>query len=480
MQHFPLFMDLSEHTVLVVGGGEAALRKVRLLHAAGARIRAVASSMIPQLKSFLEEHKHVAQLKPFSIQALAEARLAIVATDDKELDAWIAGRIKTQRVLVNVVDQPGISDWITPAIVDRGEITIAISSGGGAPVLARMLREKIEAILPEHIGKLAALAKQWQNTVREKITALSERRKFWEAWFHANWNLHEPASPGTALKGLTIAAPSDCKGTVYLVGAGPGDPDLLTLKALQMIQTADVILYDRLVSKAILDRARRDAEFVMVGKAPGKQHHTQDEINRLLIEYARAGKLVVRLKGGDPFVFGRGGEEARAVRAAGLAVCVVPGITAAVGCAAYAGIPLTHRKLAQSVHFITGHQLNQFEAADWQMLAAPRQTLVFYMGMQNADQIRRGLISAGVDPNTPAAAISNGTTSAQTLATGNIDGLPELARRPDIVSPCLLVIGEVVRLQADLAWFAPKQLRDGSVFAAPNQCELALSSLEAA
>ncbi len=459
MDYLPLFADLKGRPCLLVGGGEVAARKAALLERAGARLTVVAPDLCPALAARVAEGAIEHRPRPFREADLEGTILVVAATDDADVNAEVSRAARARGVWVNVVDDPAASTFVMPAIVDRSPILVAVSSGGRAPVLARLLRARLEAWIPAGYGRLARLAGRFRRAVQERLPTLAQRRRFWEDVFEGP--IAEQVLAGDeagAERAMTTllenaAGEPPVQGEVYLVGAGPGDPDLLTFRALRLMQKADVVLYDRLVAPPILDRVRRDAERIYVGKR--RAHHTlrQEEINDLLIRLAREGKRVLRLKGGDPFLFGRGGEEIERLMAAGIPFQVVPGITAASGCAAYAGIPLTHRDHAQSVAFVTGHTQDGDVDLDWPALARPQQTVVFYMGLTNADTIARQLIAHGRTPETPVAVVSQGTTPQQRVHTTTLAGLPDLVQRHDIRPPTLIIVGEVVRLRERLDWY---------------------------
>ncbi len=457
MEYFPAFIELADRPVLVVGGGEVAARKVRLLRRASARITVVAPSLDVELAELaaLEQIDHRATV--FSADDLDGVWLAVAATDSADVNAAVRAAGDARQVFVNAVDDPDSCSFITPAIVDRSPILIAISSAGAAPVLARQLRERLEAILPKRLGALAALARRWRERVKSKLDGLTARRRFWESFFtgevadHALAGRTDFADRATGQLLAQQGHGGQRQGEAWLIGAGPGDSGLLTLRALQLMQQADVVLYDRLVSGEILDLARRDAELISVGKTPGGHQVRQEQINQLLITHAKAGKRVARLKGGDPFVFGRGGEEMLALRDAGVNFQVVPGVTAAVGCGAYAGIPLTHRDHAHSVQFVTAHCQNSLDCLDWSQLAGNDKTLVFYMGVRHLATIQQQLTQHGVEINTPVALVENGTRDEQRVVTGVLGRLAATAEQHEVKAPAVLIVGTVV-LEAT-AWF---------------------------
>lgn len=459
MQFLPLFHKLQGRLVLVIGGGEVALRKARLLSDAGAVLRVVA----PEIRSELQELAGPGGifLRGYASSDLQGVALVIAATDDVPLNAQISAEAQALGIPVNVVDAPALCSVIFPAIVDRSPLIVAVSSGGDAPVLARLIRAKIETWIPATYGQLANLGKRFRERVKQLFPDVQQRRVFWEDVFQGQ--IAESVFAGKPEEGerlleerLAGAAPR-ALGEVYLVGAGPGDPDLLTFRALRLMQQADVVLYDRLVAPAIIELCRRDAERIYVGKRRADHAVPQEQINQLLIDLAKQGKRVLRLKGGDPFIFGRGGEEIEQLAAKGVPFQVVPGITAASGCAAYAGIPLTHRDHAQSVRFVTGHLKDGSSNLPWQDLVSPGQTLVFYMGLVGLPGICAQLIAHGRSGATPAALVQQGTTQNQRVFTGTLATLPELVAAHEVHAPTLVIVGEVVTLRDKLAWFEGAQ-----------------------
>ena len=457
MDYLPLFVDIRDQRCLVVGGGVAARSKIELLRRAGAVVVVVA----PRLQGDLARDaahgliEHYA--RSFAPSDVTDARLVIAATGLREVDGAVALAAMAANVPVNVVDDAEAGNVIMPAIVDRSPLVIAISSAGTAPVLTRHLRARIESLIPTAYGRLAELAGTFRSTVKAVISDSVARRRFWEQVIEGP--IAETALRGDAAEAReqlisllnsepdTFAANT---GEVYLIGAGPGDPDLLTFRALRLLQKADVVVHDRLVGAGILDYARREAERIYVGKS--KHHHakSQAEINDLMVAHARAGQRVARLKGGDPFIFGRGGEELSALTQAGIHIEVVPGITAGLACAAYAGIPLTHRDLAQSCVFVTGHEKDGVLDLNWPALATPNQTLVLYMGLSSIDLFAAQLIAHGRDSATPAAIIEKGTLPDQRIIAGSLSELPRLAQTHRVKGPAVIVIGEVVKLRAAL------------------------------
>jgi uroporphyrin-III C-methyltransferase / precorrin-2 dehydrogenase / sirohydrochlorin ferrochelatase len=466
VSYFPVFFDLSGQRVLVVGGGEVALRKVSLLERTGALISLVAPEIAPELKERAEAGAINLALREFVPGDLDGVRMVIVATSRRAVNRWIAKLSESRNIPVNVVDDREASRFIVPAIIDRDPVLVAISTGGASPVLARRLRERLEALIPCKIGELAAWLKELRGSTRRRLRGAGERRKFFETIVDGAAARRFIAGDTRGARRIaqqllaTTAAAPRAAGEVTLVGAGPGDPELLTLKALRALQDADVILHDRLVPAAVLDLARRDAVRICVGKAAGQVGSTQEEINALLIEHASLGKRVVRLKGGDPFVFGRGGEELQALAAAQIAYSVVPGITAAAGCAAYAGIPLTHRDYAHSVSFVTGHARSDGQEPDWRALASPGATAVFYMGLASLEHIVQQLMEHGAEPARPAAIIAQGTTAHQRVIAATLATLGRVSADANLESPALLVVGDVVALHATLAWFNTGSVHD--------------------
>lgn len=466
---FPLFADLRGRTVLVVGGGTVARRKITALLAAGARIVVGAPALEPTLAQWARDGRIEHRAGRFEPDWLDNAWLAIAATENAATNRAVADAGEARRVWVNVVDDAGLSSFQVPARIERGPLQIAISSGGGAPMLARHLRERLETQLDESLGTLAELLARKRLHIRARLPDLPARRRFFE-------RVLAGPIPGLLRRGDAAAAEREFAtaldgshngkraGRVALVGAGPGDPGLLTLRALRLLNEADVILHDRLVSPEVLELARRDAELIDVGKQAAcsnqatAHHTTQDGIHALLLEHARAGKRVVRLKGGDGFIFGRGGEELEFLHAHGIAFEVVPGITAALACGAYAGIPLTHRDHAQSVRFVTAHCKDSADTLDWRALAAERQTLAVYMGVAGLNELRERLIEHGKSPDTPFALVENGSRSEQRVIVGTLADLPETARAHAVQSPALLILGEVAALATKLHWFGAAPL----------------------
>jgi uroporphyrin-III C-methyltransferase/precorrin-2 dehydrogenase/sirohydrochlorin ferrochelatase len=455
---FALFADLKDRAVLVVGGGQVALRKVAALRAAGANVRVGALALCPEL--LVQFEAGLIEFLPgrFRDHWLDDVWLAVAATDDVTVNQAVAKAGELRRLFVNVVDDAEQSSYQVPSVIQRGPLQIAISSAGAAPMLARHIREKLEAQFDESFGFLTEILERHRLRIRTQLPVLSQRRRWFETLLKgpilATLRQHQFIKAEQILfSALSRSQQVRSEGSVALVGAGPGDAGLLTLRALRLLNEADVILHDRLVSKAVLALARRDAEFIEVAKQAGTHHTTQDGIHALLLEHAKAGKRVVRLKGGDPFIFGRGGEECEVLREHGIAYEVVPGVTAALACAAYAGIPLTHRDHAQSLRFVTAHCRKSEDSLDWRQLAAEKQTLAVYMGVTGIERLQDRLLEYGRDPQTPFALIENGTRPEQRIITGTLANLPEKAMEYAVQSPALLIIGEVAALTERLHWF---------------------------
>ncbi len=463
MDYFPVFLKLTDQPCLVIGAGEIAARKIELLSRAGANITVIAREISDTVLSQEASHRLTLLEKSFVPEDLGEFRLVVSATDNAETNQLVAKTAAEKNIPVNVVDNPELCSFIFPAIIDRSPIIAAVSSGGAAPVLARLLRAKIETVIPPAYGHLASLADKFRDKVKLHFKQPAQRRIFWESILQGS--IAELVFSGLIKeaelqleKTLAEQKPDANFGEVYLIGAGPGAPDLLTFRALRLMQQADVVVYDRLVSPEILDLARRDSEKIYVGKQRHDHALPQESINILLADLAKAGKRVVRLKGGDPFIFGRGGEEIETLMQQGINFQVVPGITAASGCAAYAGIPLTHRDHAQSCTFVTGHLKDNTINLNWAQLAAPNQTIVIYMGLVGLEKICESLIAHGSPKDLPIAIVQQGTTVNQRVVTGTLATLPDKVVRRDIKPPTLIIIGTVVTLHDKLSWFKTRKL----------------------
>ena len=510
MNTFPLFFKLEDRKVLIVGGGDVALRKADLLSRAGACITILAPNISTEIQALLSDSKHALVYENYNKSHMTDARVIIAATDDETLNHQIHADATELNIPVNVVDTPHLCDFIFPAIVDRNPIVIGISSNGKAPVLARLLRARLETLIPQGYGKLAKLAGEFRAEVKTKIPTLTGRRQFWERAFEGqvsqlmfagneaqataqlkadlestaaalednanntvNLGAYSPATTtsqhadGHSTETLSATAPITADeltathtkpaqaavGEVYIVGAGPGDPELLTFKALRLMQQADIVYYDALVSPQVLDLCRRDADKVFVGKKRSNHAVAQLGINELLVNSAKEGRRVVRLKGGDPFIFGRGGEEIESLRAHGVPYQVVPGITAANAAASYAGIPLTHRDHSQSVRFVTGFLKAGAPNEKFENLLDTNETVVFYMGLHSLARLTTGLIDAGRSSETPIAIVSNASMANQQVLTGTLANIVELQEQAQLPTPALLIMGDVVALHDDLAWY---------------------------
>lgn len=454
MDYLPVFLDLAGRRVLLVGGGEVALRKAILLLEAHALVRIVAPSLHPELARLAEEGRLEHLEQTFASEQLEGAAFVIAATDQPAVNRAVASAAGEHGLFVNVVDDAQASSAILPAIVDRSPVILAVSTGGHSPTLARRLRAQLEALLPERLGDLAQLLGRWREPVRVALPDAARRMRFWERVLEGRVASQVLAGEGLAAEAelpsqlarevseAQTATAAAMRGEVYLIGAGPGDPDLLTLRAQQLLQQADVVLYDRLVGERILSRARREALRVFVGKQSGRHRVTQERIHALMLEYARRGLRVARLKGGDPFVFGRGGEEMQVLRAAGVPVTVVPGITAALGAAAAAGLSLTQRGLSQAITLVTAMGEGA-EALDWRALAAPLQTVVFYMGVAQLERIVEHLIAHGAPESRPVAIVEQATLPTERLLLGTLATIATQASAAHIGAPALLIVGEV-------------------------------------
>lgn len=467
MEFLPIFLNVRSQNCVVVGGGEVAYRKAVLLDRAGARLRVVAPKICEPLEKLVLAGAGEMHIRAFKESDLDGVFLVVAATDDETVNQQVSELAKNRGLPVNVVDKPELCSFIVPSIVDRSPVVIAISSGGTSPILTRQLKEKIEVLIPATYGRLAMLLGKFRGRVKSVVTDFTSRTRFWE-------KLLSGPMPGMVLAGDEVAAwryiekqlgESDqlaVQGEVFLVGAGPGDPDLLTIKALRLMYEADVVLYDRLVSKEIMLKVRPDAEKIHVGKARANHSVPQEQINEMLVRLAKEGKKVLRLKGGDPFIFGRGGEEIDRLAQEKIPFQVVPGITAASGCAAYAGIPLTHRDCSQSVRFVTGHLKDGSIDLDWDSLAKEHQTIVFYMGLVGLEKICESLISHGAEPDLPIALVQQGTTETQLVLRGTLATMPALVLANEVKAPTIIIVGRVVALQSKYAWFRKEALLEDS------------------
>jgi len=459
MEFLPVFMRLTNRPALVVGGGEVAARKVALLLEADAQVTIVSPEVGPSLQEWLAEGKVEILQRPFATEDVQHQSVIIAATDDVDVNHAVHAAATAKNIPVNVVDTPELCTFIMPSIVDRSPVIAAVSTGGASPVLARLIRARLETLIPSAYGRLAKLSADFRDKVKETFDNSKDRRKFWEKVLYGP--IAEMVFAGRdddAYKAveseLQQADAGPEVGEVYLVGGGPGDPDLLTFRALRLMQQSDVIVHDRLVSKEVLDLARRDAERIYVGKERANHALPQEHINELLVRLAKEGKRVCRLKGGDPFIFGRGGEEIDTLVEEGVPFQVVPAITAASGAASYAGIPLTHRDYSQSVVFVTGHLKDGTMNLNWKGLVQPNQTIVFYMGLLGVNVICKELIAHGMSPDTPIALVQKATTREQKVFTDTLQGMPDLVERSTIKPPTLIIVGDVVKLQSKLNWFS--------------------------
>ena len=459
MEYLPLFVDVKERPCLVVGGGDIAARKAGLLLKAQASVIVVAPKVSASMKALIDNDKVTWLNTVFSAEVLTDTVLVIAATDDEAVNQAVYQQAKSKNILVNVADSPELCDFILPSILDRSPIVVAVSSGGKSPILARQLRARLETLIPPTYGRLANLVGRYRDAVKDKLSTINLRRRFWESILQGKVADHVLAGRDEQgeqlLQSLLNETNTDQleQGEVYLVGAGPGDPELLTFKALRLMQQADIVFYDRLVSEQVLALVRKEAEHVYVGKQRAWHSVRQEEINQLLLTHAQQGKRVLRLKGGDPFIFGRGGEEIATLAAENIPFQVVPGITAASGCASYAGIPLTHRDYSQSCTFVTGQLKEGKLDLNWQALVQPNQTVVIYMGLAGLTVLSQQLQQYGMAADMPAALIQQGTTEHQKVWVSTVADLADLAEREQVQAPTLVIIGNVVKLHETLSWF---------------------------
>lgn len=461
MEFLPIFLKLTGRRCLVVGGGDVAARKVHLLREVEADIYVVSPTLNRTLSQLAEQNVLHYRRGTFEPTDLDDCHLAIAATDDAEVNRRVSELAQARCLPVNVVNDTRLCSFITPSIIDRSPVLIAVTSGGASPVLARLIRARLETLIPASYGRLSALAAEFREQVKRAFQHSPRRRVFWEKVFQGPiaemvFAGQERAARQALQEKLNAElVHQEQVGEVYLIGGGPGDPDLLTFRALRLMQQSDVIVYDRLVAKPIVELARRDAERIYVGKERDNHAMPQEKINQLLARLAKEGKRVCRLKGGDPFIFGRGGEEIDTLTAQGIPFQVVPGITAASGAASYAGIPLTHRDYAQSCVFVTGHLKDGSMNLNWDVLAQPHQTIVFYMGLQGLEILCRELTRHGVSPDMPAALVQQATTPKQRVLTGTLSSLPGIVQQAQPKPPTLIIVGEVVKLHEKLSWFEP-------------------------
>lgn len=460
MQALPIFFNIAQRRCIVIGGGEVATRKVIMLLKAQGNVVVIAPELSAELHEMLAKNEIEYVKTSFAPEQLTAACLVIAATNDEAVNEAVSVAAKRLNIPVNVVDAPALCTFTMGSIIDRSPVVIAISSEGNAPVLARHIRSKIETMLPAAYGRIASLAGEFREQVKARFSTTQARRRFWEDVLNGPLvervlSGQEQAARDLLGELLTQSEDAPARGEVYLVGGGPGDPDLLTFRALRLMQQCDVCVYDKLVSKEVMELVRRDAELIYVGKSRDQHTLPQEEINALLARLALEGKRVLRLKGGDPFIFGRGGEEIETLMQHGVPFQVVPGITAANGVSSYAGIPLTHRDYAQACLFITGHLKEGTVDLDWQAMARPRQTVVIYMGLVGLEQICAQLIAHGVSPEMPAAVIQQGTTQKQRVVESTLATLANDVAVAGLKPPSLTIIGEVVKLRSRLNWFTP-------------------------
>ena len=461
MDHLPIYFDVKDRKVIVTGGGTLAARRVELALRAGARVTVFAERLEDDFRDLVDNERFTHTIGEVTPTDLEDCMLAYGAAEDEARDKILHELAKQARVPVNVADTVKFCDFIMPAILDRSPLVISISSGGAAPILVRILKARLETLFPAAYGQLAGFAGRFRSTVMKRLSDGVRRRRFWEEVLDGpaadKFLAGDEGGAQLEMERKLDDAVNEAKhapaGEVYLVGAGPGDPDLLTFRALRLMQRADVVVYDRLIRDRILNLVRRDAERIYVGKKPQDHTLSQEEISQLLVRLASEGKRVLRLKGGDPFIFGRGGEEIELLASEGIAFQVVPGITAASGCAAYAGIPLTHRDHAQACIFVTGHGKDGKLDLDWATLLQPRQTVAVYMGLSQIGALTEEFVARGADPHLPAAVIDNGTRQGQKIVTGTLKTLQEKSAEAGLNGPALIVIGTVVTLRDKLAWF---------------------------
>lgn len=463
MDFLPIFMNIQAQKCLVVGGGKIASRKVFMLLRAGASVSVVSPDLCQDLTIRKNEGEITHIDRKFEAGDLESKKIIIAATNNEVVNSEVSKLAKEKGIPVNVVDAPDLCSFIVPSIIDRNPVQIAISTGGASPVLARLLRSRLETFIPAAYGRLATLVESFREKVKTRFKNTDDIRTFWEHILEGPVADNLIAGKDKEARDLLESAVENAqapaeRGEVYLVGAGPGDPDLLTFRALRLMQQADVVVYDRLVSQGVLDLVRRDAEMIYAGKERNKHTLPQEGINALLVRLAQEGKKVLRLKGGDPFIFGRGGEEIETLTEKNISFQVVPGITAAAGCSAYAGIPLTHRDYVQSCMFVTGHLKDGTINLNWKAIAQPNQTIVFYMGLQGVEELCKQLVKHGLPSTTPAALVEKGTTQDQKVHIGDLTTLHKIVEKNNVKAPTLIIVGEVVSLHDKLNWFVPEAM----------------------
>ena len=466
MSYLPLFIETTGKKCLIVGGGKVASRKLIPILKAKMKVTLISPEVIEEIELNFQKNKNLKIIKrKFEPEDIEGQFLIIAATNEKTTNQKIAKLSKDNNILVNMAEDSLSGNTLIPSVVDRDPIKIAVSSGAASPILTRLVKTKLETVIPYSFSKLADIMMEYRDVVKKSFLKISDRRKFWEVFLDGP--VSEMVLSGhidKAKKALDESLKEnkflEKTGEVYLVGAGPGDPELLSFKALRLMQKADIVIYDRLVSRPIMNLIRQDAEKIYVGKQRADHAMPQENINQLLARLALEGKKVLRLKGGDPFIFGRGGEEIESLIKDDIPFQIVPGITAASGCASYAGIPLTHRDYSQACIFVTGHLRDGTVNLNWEMLAHEKQTLIFYMGMHGSKIICEELIKHGLSDETPAALIVKGTTEDQEVIIGNLKNMPEIIMDRKIVPPTLLIIGDVVKLHNKLKWFNPFHLEN--------------------
>jgi uroporphyrin-III C-methyltransferase/precorrin-2 dehydrogenase/sirohydrochlorin ferrochelatase len=475
VDYLPIFYQIKQRPSLVVGGGAVAARKVSLLRKAGAEVVVVSPELCEELAQLASSNKIQHLKRAYKQEDLDNCVLVIAATDQRDVNEQISAQAMSRKLPVNVVDNPDLCSFIMPSIIDRSPVQIAVSTGGSSPVLARLIRTRLEGLIPAAYGKLGKLVEGFRTQVKAAFPDVEQRRYFWESILEGTvaelvFTGHDEEARLMLKNAIEQASVSpQMVGEVFLVGAGPGDPDLLTFRALRLMQKADVVVYDRLVSPAIMELIRRDAEIVYVGKERDRHTMKQENINQLLVRLAKQGKRVLRLKGGDPFIFGRGGEEIETLAQEKVPFQIVPGITAASGCSSYAGIPLTHRDYAQSCVFVTGHLKDGSVDLNWEALAHPNQTVVFYMGLHGAPTLCKELVAHGLTATTPVALVEQGTTPQQRVFTATLDTLLDVIANEDIKPPTLIIVGDVVTLHDKLKWVQEHHADDvEGVFAYKN------------
>tara|TARA_Y100000766_G_scaffold99143_1_gene84496 strand:- start:1145 stop:2560 length:1416 start_codon:yes stop_codon:yes gene_type:complete len=466
MSYLPLFIDVTGKKCLVVGGGKVASRKLIPILSTNMIVTLISPDIIDEIHQASNEHKNLKIIKRrFNSEDIEDQFLIVAATNDTKINKEIAKISKEKNILINMAEDSISGNTLIPSVVDRDPIKIAVSSGAASPILTRLVKTKLETVIPYSFSKLAEFMMEYRSTVKKTFSKISERRNFWEIFLDGPISEmvlsgHVDKAKKALEKSLAEKVMLEKTGEVYLVGAGPGDPELLSFKALRLMQKADIVIYDRLVSRPIMNLIRQDAEKIYVGKQRADHTMPQENINHLLARLALEGKKVLRLKGGDPFIFGRGGEEIESLIKDDIPFQIVPGITAASGCASYAGIPLTHRDYSQACIFVTGHLRDGTVNLNWKMLAHEKQTLIFYMGMHGSKIICEELVKHGLKKQTPAALIVKGTTEDQEVIIGDLESMPEIILKNKIIPPTLLIIGDVVKLHNKLKWFNPFHLRD--------------------